>query len=152
MNTLIFIKGDVIEKDIKKNLWIMHFLNMSGDADHYEEETIETKNTATMFDNLEIYATRWLMNEKDKYTDSKIMEAVRDKAIELGMDPDDAEDLYRDMVGSDVTCEDCLASPDKYWVTYFDENGIEYSVNIDNKNKVFANVDEYNVREVFNEN
>ena len=152
MENLIFRKGALIEKSLKKNVWILHFMNMSGDGDHYEEETIEEIDYADIIGNIIIYATRWTMTG-DIYNDNKILEAADAKGIELGMKPGVGHDLYMDITGPDVTTDgQYQAVPDECWITWFDEDGYEHVVEIVKGNgKVFHKINESNIKEVLNE-
>jgi len=149
MKSLIFRKGALIEKETKKNIWVIHFWNMSGDADHYEEEKLELEDTSKFLEYIIIYATRWLCNGTfDIYNDSEILAAADAKGIELGMDSGDGWDLYMDLTGPDVTNDQCQATPDSCWITYFDEHGYEHLVEIVNGDKVFQRINESNIKEV----
>jgi len=147
MNSLIFKKSARIENDVKKNKWVMHFWNMSGDADNYEEDKVEFDNTSKLLEYLIIYSTRWL-NPADQYDDTKILAAADAKGIELGMESGDGYDLYQDIVGYDITSQGSLASPEECWVTYFDEFGYEHMVEIINDGNVFYKIGEHNIKEV----
>lgn len=147
---MIFRKGSLIEKELKKNIWVMHFWNMSGDADHYEEVKIDLKDTSKFLEYIMIYATRWL-NPADQYNDTNILNHADVKGVELGLEKDDGFDMYQDLVGWDVTNEGSLASPDECWITYFDENGYEHLVEIINNDKVFQRINESNIKEVLDE-
>ena len=50
MNSITFRKGAQLENNVTKNKWVMHFWNMSGDADHYEEEKLELEDTSKFLD------------------------------------------------------------------------------------------------------
>jgi len=149
MNVITFRKGAQLENNVKKNKWVMHFWNMSGDADHYEEEKLELESTLKFLDYIMIYATHWLMNERDRYDNDKVLAAADAKGVELGMDPGDAHDLYSDLAGYDVQSDgQFLASPEECWITYFDEHGVEHQVEIVNDGKVFYKINESNIKEV----
>lgn len=159
MKDLTFRKGAPLEKALKKNTWVMHFRNMHGDADHYEEEILEIQETDApisdfykILHNIIIYATRWFMNETDKYEDVKILAAADVKGIELGMNPGDGHDLYMDITGPDITSEgQYQAIPDECWITYFDIIGIEHAVEIVKDGKIFYIINDCNINEVLNE-
>ena len=146
MNSITFRKSARVEKDVKKNKWIMHFRNMSGDGDHYEEEKIELDDTSKFLDYIIIYATRWIMTG-DIYNDSEILATAETKAVELGM-KENGYDLYMDLTGPDITNEQCQATPEECWITYFDEFGYEHMVEIINDGNVFYKVGENNIKEV----
>jgi len=150
MNSLIFRKGALIEKELKKNIWVMHFRNMSGDGDHYEVETLHIKESGDLLNNIIIYATRWIMTG-DIYNDNEILKAAEVKAAELKM-KENGHDLYMDLTGPDVTNDQYQASPQECWISYFDQHGYEHMVEIVSGDKVFQRINESNVKEVLNEN
>lgn len=149
MKDLTFKIGALIKKELKKNKWVMHFTNMSGDGDHYEEETFDLEDSSKLLNYLIIYATRWIMTG-DRYNDNKILQAAEALASELGM-KENGHDLYMDLTGPDITNEQRQAVPDEYWVTYFDENGYEHYVEIVVGEKVFHQINESNIKEVLDE-
>lgn len=151
MENLVFRKGSpVVKKEILKNTWIIHFSNMSGDGDHYEEETLKIEDYADIIDIIIIYATRWFLPENDRYDDDIILEAADTKGIELGMTLGQGSDLYMDITGTDITNGHFQAKPDKCWITWCDKQGIEYTVEIVNNGKVFSKINEGNIKEVLN--
>jgi hypothetical protein len=145
MKSVTFRKGARIEVPKTKNIWMLTTNNMSGDGDHYEEETKDYKACGNIWDDLLIYMTPWIM-DGDRYSDDAIMKAVAEKGKELGKEY--AEDIYSDMVGYDITNEQYHASPQSAKITYFDENGIEFAVEIVIGDKCFQQIDEYNAKEV----
>jgi len=151
MNSLIFRKGALIEKELKKNIWIMHFRNMSGDGDHYEVEKLELEDTSKFLDYIMIYATRWLnIGVIDIYNDNEILKAAESKAVELKL-KENGYDLYMDLTGPDITNDQYQASPQECWITYFDEHGYEHLVEFVNGDKVFQRINESDIKEVLNE-
>lgn len=147
--------GAKLEKDKTTNMWVMNFENMSGDGDHYEQNIHMFKDPLTqeirnsMLNIITLYSIEWGMGE-DRYTEDLVIKEVKHVGEKLGIT--NPLDLYLDIVGQDVTCEDHMASPQEVWITYFNEYGDEYQTEITNSKKCFmGRINETNFKEFLNE-
>jgi Arc/MetJ family transcription regulator len=145
MKSITFKKSSRIKVPKTKNIWMLTTKNMSGDGDHYEEETKDYKACGDIWEDILVYITPWVMSG-DRYSDDAIMKAVRLRGVDLKREY--AEDIYSDLVGWDITNEQFHASPQEAKITYFDENGVEFDVEIVIGDKCFQQIDEYNIKDV----
>ena len=115
-------------KEIKnpKNKFVLHLKTEHGDADHDELQTFTwDREVAIKYWNLlSVYFDygfdkRWIGEEPIKL-------AVEDRGRDIGLvEPWKA---YSELVGYDIAYTDIRARPHCLWLTYFDENSIEYDV------------------------
>lgn len=113
-----------------KNKFVLHLKTEHGDADHDEIQTFTwDREVAIKYWNLlSVYFDNgfngmWVGGVE---IEEKIKSVVEDRGRGIGLvDPWEA---YSELVGYDITYTDVRARPTCLWLTYFDENGIEYEV------------------------
>jgi hypothetical protein len=141
----------IIEKAIPaekapKDIYRLHVVGMSGDADHYETNTRdfsdmqEPKMRKIIAIMIAGFQTHCLYNDK-----------LQDEAIEKAAEGTDIKyptDVYTDMVGYDITNDgQTRCSPDEMYVTWFNCFGTEHKVAIELDNGVVVDkITEYNVK------
>jgi hypothetical protein len=118
-------------EDNPRNVFRLHVVGMSGDADHYETNTRDYDNLPAM---MPVFRMMCRGFQTARLYDNKALEI----AIEMeGERLDDgnpdykpyAQDLYSELVGYDITnggVTKCM--PDKMYVRYFNEFGIEHEI------------------------
>jgi len=118
--------GKVKEIQNPKNKLVLHLKTEHGDADHDELQTfIWDREVAIKYWNLlSVYFDygfdKGCVEEKD------IKLVVEDRGRDIGLV--EAWEAYSELVGYDITYTDMRARPHCLWLTYFNENGIEYEV------------------------
>lgn len=118
------------EKERIKNKYVFHIKVMHGDADLNEVHTVKLDNEETALEYWNLFSFWFDLGFNKCYgaDDDEIMEAFSNRAMELGI-KGDVSDTYFEVVGNDITSGgNYYARPEGMWLTYFDENGIEYEI------------------------
>lgn len=145
-----FIIDKVIHpEDNPHNIYRLHVVGMSGDADHYETNTRDYNNIDEM---LPVFRMMVRAFKTARLYDEKALEM----AIEMeGERLDDgnpdykpyALDIYSDLVGYDVTNDgQTRCMPDRMYITWFNDFGTEHKIAIlpDGADKTVESITEYN--------
>jgi hypothetical protein len=108
-----------------KNKFVLHLKMMHGDADHYTTEDIildrnkaieEWNMLSVLFD---------LVSEWDYLCEFDIIDRLKNSEQLQGIpDPDRCLDL----IHYDVKYDGRRATPESMWMTYFDDDGVEYNI------------------------
>lgn len=120
-------KGEKIIVKNPTNCYRLTITSMSGDADAYNTNHFDDLDEKEILDYINIIITSWQIGD-DKYDEYKLIAAIESKGEELGYEY--PMDVFGDLVGYDVTCEGEYASLDEIKVTYFNEHGIEFKVDV----------------------
>jgi hypothetical protein len=115
-----------------KNKYRIYSYVMYGDADLYQINSIDVDlEEALLFWNLiSVYFELGL--DKKNRSNHNAERAFEERGRELGIEY--ASEYYYELIGGDVTVNsEYLARLKSMWMTYFDENGIEYNIDIPEK-------------------
>jgi hypothetical protein len=149
---LEFRVGARLVPELIINKYVVYFSNMSGDSDHYTEVIMQFDGIEKMQTAIYLYITRWFMSEQEKYDDDLVLKNVVNRGISRGLTIEEATDLYIEMVEYDITDRDHLAIPDSFRISYFDNDGHTYMMELINNGQCIMNrVNEGNVRILFDE-
>jgi Zn ribbon nucleic-acid-binding protein len=112
-----------------KNKFAINVSFMHGDGDLDTEECVkcdyaEAVKLTTLF--------KALVNT-DTYSEGEAKAVIVEVAKELGLDPNETWDEIYDMIPADITNEGGLASVQDVNITWWNESGIEYEVEIVNE-------------------
>lgn len=129
-----FEVGPVIATKKLKSNWRLHVRAMSGDADHYEHITNDFSDVDKLSKHFALLDAYCRLSWNAGCHEKSVKIAIRSAAELVELSPDKAMDWYSDFVGRDITCNDYYASPDRVWITYFDEDGVEHNVTINGTN------------------
>jgi hypothetical protein len=124
----------VEQKKNPTNVWRLHVRTMHGDADHYETVVTDYSPSNTSSD----YAHQ---GERGLLLSIAIIKALKENKYARNIDDilDEAakpfgfeywSDIVCDSIGRDITHDEVWASPQDWYVTWFDEKGIEHKVSI----------------------
>lgn len=100
---------------------------MSGDADHYQYNTMLTKDAEMLVKWLSIFKAYYELSWNARCDDNTVFRKIKQLQIE-GVN---AQDVFSDLVGRDVTTNDgrfAMASGIK--VFWYDENGVKYDCEV----------------------
>ena len=134
MNNYEFNIGPTLATKKPKSTWRLHVRAMSGDADHYEHNTSDFSNVEELSKHFSLLDAFCRLNWNAGCEEKTVNKAVHSAAELVKLDVEEAMDWYSEFVGHDVTYDEYRARPDRVWVTYFDESGVEHSVTINGAN------------------
>lgn len=121
----------------------IHLELMHGDADHDTTATRDLTNTKELEKVVDILKVGF---DYEAHNQNKMEEAIEKVGLSLGVE--DANDIYSDLVGDDVTYMDCLASIEKLYVTWFNGGGVEYDMSIELDNgRIVDYLSDFTLRE-----
>jgi len=146
-----FLVNKAITEDNPTNKMRLHVVGMSGDADHFETNTRD-------YDTVEQMLPAFRMMIRGFQTAGLYDKKVLEMAIEMEGERLDegnpdykpyAQDIYSELVGYDVTCEGERCMPDRMYVTWFNDFGVEHELTIllDNGETV-KEINMYNVKDL----
>jgi len=141
------INQAIIPEDNPRNIYRLHVVGMSGDADHYETNTRDFKNIDHMLPTFHMMVRGFQLA---RFRDKKALEiAIEMEGERLADEFCDykpyAMDIYSELVGYDVTCDDKLCMPDRMYITWFNDLGIEHKISIiSDDGEVVKEITEYN--------
>lgn len=117
-------------EDNPRNVFRLYVVGMSGDGDHYETNTRDYDNLPQMMPCFRMMCRGF---QTAPLYDGKVLETtieMEGERLEDG-NPDYkpyALDLYSELVGWDVTNEGVRCMPDKMYVRYFNDFGVEHEI------------------------
>lgn len=129
-----FNVGPVIATKKPKSTWCLHVRAMSGDADHYEHNTSHFKNVEDLSKHFSLLDAFCRLGWNAGCDEKIVNKTIKTAAEAVKLDVEEAMDWYSEFVGHDVTYDEYRARPDRVWVTYFDETGVEHNVTINSAN------------------
>ena len=118
--------GDVIQQPIYKNTWCLKIESVSGDGDEYNKETYYTDSEVELERIIRIIRT---------CRGSEVSEEAISSLKICGFEEDDIG-IYEDLVGFDVTTQDIYRDIESVYVTYYDNEGAERVVLVNDKRSV----------------
>ena len=114
------------------NVYRFTISQMSGDADSYNEESIDVEpeivvQFAQLVDCIKSLSNGY--NETTEKMCAAIKERMSEADLALVVDDGYLEDIVSDITGYDVMSDgQCLASVESYKITWFDDHGYEHEV------------------------
>lgn len=117
-NTVMTIENPIVHQ-VHRNEYKIVIRAMHGDADGYTNNTIYEEDKERV---IKIYDYLKWARRADRRLFGRMWK--------LAFPEDEYEDMLYDLLPGDATCDgQYRARPTRVTVTYFDDNGIEYSVN-----------------------
>ena len=138
----------IIPEENPRNIYRLHVVGMSGDADHYETNIRDFKNIDDMLPTF-----RMMIRAMQTYRlyDEKALDMAIEMEGEKLPDPECdyqpyALDVYSELVGYDVTNDgQTRCKPDEMYITWFNDFGVEHKISIVSTGKeVVEVITEYN--------
>lgn len=133
----MFVIGKRIEAPKNPtNVYKLVISNMSGDADAYETtKTLIGKEFEPVIEDLielcELSNSRSAGSYRpNRESIAKMYKEIQDKHPDFFKGEDGIDIDYEPIITWDVTCTDYICRPEFKRLTWFDENGIEYKVEI----------------------
>lgn len=113
-----------------RNVYVLHVRSMSGDADSYRarEEIFEFVKIDELKNKIRICIAICNLPWNSGCSDITVEHTLRSLNI-ASLTTDEVVEWYSDMVGYDAI-GNCQATLDRFWVTFTDNDGIDFEVEI----------------------